>query len=60
MRSNKDNSEMKIYVDRAKKIQVVLYESVWNGNFEKINESAKKRLEETTKKLAIQTSPKIR
>lgn len=27
---------MKINVERAKNLQVVLYESVWNGNFEKL------------------------
>ena len=58
VRSNKDNSEMKSYVERAKNLQIVLYESVWNGNFENINESAKKILEETTKDLAKQNCPK--
>ena len=49
---------MKINVERAKNLQVVLYESVWNGKFANINESTKTILEETTKKLAVQTSPK--
>ena len=49
VRSNKDNSEMKNNVERAKNLQIVLYESVWNGKFEKINEFTKKVLEETTK-----------
>ena len=58
VRSNKDNSEMKNNVERARNLQVVLYESVWNGKFEKINDSAKRILEETTKNLANQHSPK--
>ena len=58
VRSNKDNSEMKNNIERAKNFQVILYESVWNGKFEKINESAKKLLEETTKNLANQHSTK--
>ena len=49
VRSNKDSSEMKSCVERAKNLQIVLYESVWNGKFEKINEFTKKVLEETTK-----------
>ena len=58
VRSNKDNSEMKSYVERAKNLQVVLYESVWNGKFEKIDGATKKVLEETTKNLANQHCPK--
>lgn len=56
VRSNKDNAKMQNLVERAKNFQVVLYKSVWNGKFEKIDESAKKILEETTKKLATEHS----
>ena len=54
VRSNRDNFEMKSHVERAKNCQVVLYESVWNGKFENVDESTKQILEETTKNLANQ------
>ncbi|MBR5913055.1 MAG: hypothetical protein IKZ58_01645 [Selenomonadaceae bacterium] len=44
IRANRNDSEMKNYVERAKNCQKILYGSVWNEKFKKIDESDKKIL----------------
>ena len=50
IRTNEKNFAMKNLVDRARNFQIILYESVWSGKFEKISVTAKKNFDRNCEK----------
>ena len=55
-RSNKNNSAMTAYVERAQRIQRTAYSAVYDGNFSSVTPEDKKRLEDAAAKVPKQKS----